>query len=396
MANFKIKSKNSAPTLLARPRPLGNGSFVTFSSEDDGFRAYVHQDVLDFIAGVARHAEPDEAIGLLAGRICYDPRNGPYTLVMAADGASKEEVEASPSHVRISATGHASVRRRLEDSHPDREIVGWYHSHPHYPARFSLVDAKEQATWNDPNHIGIVFSGTERKEPFGVYRGPGAILLARALDSSSAPVIEDAAVEETPHFLPKVKESPVVHALPHGARPAVRARKVATVLLWAFALTVIAAVASIIWLHYRVRSLENRRDVSQANRPHEQQPANEPTASASRQAPSTPGASDQPLPDDNAAPDNVRMADKPILRTRANPLVPEAAQTRTASARNGQRSNRVAANSNRRLKKREDNARRISSTPNANTQGGNRSKSPQKPAPAVGSPAPVATPSNPL
>src|SRR6185295_769032 len=102
--------------------------------------------------------------------------------VMAAEGARGLELRSTPTLVELLPTGHARVRRRLEDAHPDREIVGWYHTHPHYNANFSTMDIEEQSTWSDPDHIGIVYSGIDKVEPWGVYRGPRAILLRPEID----------------------------------------------------------------------------------------------------------------------------------------------------------------------------------------------------------------------
>src|SRR6185503_13845852 len=135
--------------------------FCAFVSERDGFAALIHHNVKEAIAREAFEALPNETIGLLAGRVLRDER-GPYTLVLAAQGARPDEIDATPSHVHISANGHADVRSRLEASAYGLDIIGWYHSHPRFPARFSSVDVTEQSTWRDPNHIGIVISGNDQ------------------------------------------------------------------------------------------------------------------------------------------------------------------------------------------------------------------------------------------
>ena len=175
MANIKIRTKHNGP----RPRPDDNAALEAFVADGDGFRAYVHSGVLDSIREHAKVAGRNETIGLLMGRICRDLKGGPYTLVMVAEGAKEGEYESTPSYVELSTEGQLSVRRRLEDTHPDREIVGWFHTHPSYSPHFSSVDTDQQRTWNDPDHIGIVYSGISPTEPFGVYRGPDAIRLRR-------------------------------------------------------------------------------------------------------------------------------------------------------------------------------------------------------------------------
>jgi proteasome lid subunit RPN8/RPN11 len=173
-----FKPKNTPHShLLTRPRPTADTDWACYCSSTDEFEAFIHKSVLNQIHYEAKQAAPDETIGLLAGRVWRD-EIGPYTLVMAAAGARPHEIEATPSHVRISGDGLAQVRERLEADNPALEIVGWYHSHPAFRAQFSVTDRVEQSTWNDPNHIGIVYSALQGEPPYGVYRGPEAAQLS--------------------------------------------------------------------------------------------------------------------------------------------------------------------------------------------------------------------------
>ena len=287
MSHFKVKSKSGSPTLLMRTRPDDNDSFVAFAAQGENFGAYVHRDALAYIAAAARAAAPNETIGLLAGRVCYDPQTGPYTLVMSADVARPGELEANPGYVHISAEGHARVRRRLEDFNPDREVVGWFHSHPTYTARFSPVDEREQATWSDPNHLGIVFSGNEPNEPFGVYRGPDSILLqqkrplpATITQGRPTPPLREMngpLMVDSPHQ-PQLQQPSSEQKMPPSPRPGQRpftgtARdnvykptpplpnfsvKRGVTVLCVIALLTAASLACTVWLYGRVRALEKR------------------------------------------------------------------------------------------------------------------------------------------
>jgi len=176
MEYFQPRTKPNFSTVPFVSRPANRQTFLVFASEQNGFEALVHVDVGIAISEKAEKAFPNETIGLLAGRILRDER-GPYTLVLKSEGARSNEIEASPSHVRISANGQAQVRSRLETSAYGLDIIGWYHSHPKFSARFSSEDLIEQSTWRDPNHIGIVISGIDHATPLGLYRGPQAMFL---------------------------------------------------------------------------------------------------------------------------------------------------------------------------------------------------------------------------
>ncbi len=186
MSNITIRKRPGAAAHLFRPRPQDDGPFHRWVDDHNRFFVYVHVDVLEFIRNEARRAMPNETIGLLAGRVCEDPKTGPYTMIVAAENARSQEFEASRAHVRLRGPGQACVRRRLEDAHPDREIVGWYHTHPGYPSHFSSVDIDEQKNWSDRNHIGIVYSTTDAEE-FGVYQSSDAIRL-KPVETNRIPV----------------------------------------------------------------------------------------------------------------------------------------------------------------------------------------------------------------
>jgi hypothetical protein len=163
--------------------------------------------------------------------------------------------------------GHDKVRRRLEDAYPDRELVGWYHTHPNCAPRFSRVDADEQATWNDPGHVGIVYSGVEPAEPFGVYRGPDASLLRRRTDvvpGEEQGRGRDGDAQEEPAREPEPPAQPATPARvptqapnPNGARSN-RRRRLKAALLYLVLLLLVCLLGGLYWLHYRVQSVEAR------------------------------------------------------------------------------------------------------------------------------------------
>lgn len=275
MANIRIRAKQSTMARLTRPWPADNSFFEAWTSETDGFRAYVHQDVIALIKQHAKRAGPYEVIGLLAGRICIDPKNGPYTLVMAAEGALDGEFKSSTGHVELLPSGHNNVRCRLEDAYPDREIVGWYHTHPQFTPRFSYVDADEQATWSDPNHVGIVYSGIDSTEPFGVYRGPTAILLQPLRDGE---LIEQAHTRnrspepqrvltrgpgrnqngETSGIQRALHSTSEVYDQDLAPTRSVRSRNLQIVMLCAIALIFAVLLGFLYWLNHRVSLVEAR------------------------------------------------------------------------------------------------------------------------------------------
>jgi proteasome lid subunit RPN8/RPN11 len=264
MEYFQPRPRTTYPNLPFISRPSLEREFSAFVSEQDGFAALIHQDVKESISREAVKALPNETIGLLAGRVLRDER-GPYTLVLAAQGARPDEIDATPSHVHISANGHAQVRNRLEGSAYGLDVIGWYHSHPRFPARFSPVDVTEQSTWRDPNHIGIVISGIDHVDPFGVYRGPKATLLTNSV-AIPPPPPPSARLQFFEYFKRSIVPTRVSHsetalAVPPvtKSRPAkaeTRLGSIARVLPWVLTFGLLGMLPSLAWLNSRISRIE--------------------------------------------------------------------------------------------------------------------------------------------
>jgi hypothetical protein len=126
----------------------------------------------------------------------------------------------------------------------------------------------EQSTWGDPNNIGIVFSGTQRDEPFGVYRGPAASLLSRRRAEPPRAALQPSVKAErgarpappvtTGRTPPNYSHAPAVVRPPSRGVPFTRllaslSRGSLRLLLL---LTALCLLASVLWLHVRVRSVE--------------------------------------------------------------------------------------------------------------------------------------------
>jgi proteasome lid subunit RPN8/RPN11 len=372
-----IPKQASAPLLPFVTRPLASNDLTLFASESDGFTAYIHCRVLEAISRAAKRAYPYETIGLLAGRILRDEK-GDYALVIATEGVREGEVEATHSHVQMSASGQAQVRRRLENSAYGLDIVGWYHSHPAFPARFSGVDMTTQAAWDDPNHIGIVFSGLNRGETFGVYRGSGSVLLAPQQMLSSVPFEGHKAARQEEEVAPMtvaVRSSGEV--VPGDDQTVARPAYVPAVLKpsgfgrvvpWVLLLALITTIASVDWLSRRLSNVESRIEdlagTGDSNRAVEAQPHPALSPSSTRRAVGADSQGGVPLPEQQTPED--------FSPVRANPkLPPPAASASDVPSRKrrkvapekapGKNAGRRGAGANRKSAKAEKTASRANS-----------------------------------
>jgi proteasome lid subunit RPN8/RPN11 len=244
----------------SRLRPATNKELVCFASVRSGFEVYIHRSVLNAIECEAARARPHETIGLLAGRFWQD-NQGDYTVILAIEGAQDGEIDASPSHVRISAAGNARVRNRLEANYIAYDIVGWYHSHPTFPPTFSLTDMEEQTTWKDRDSVGIVYSGLPASKPFGefgVYQGPDGEKLSWRL---SPPEPRPTRKLELPEGNGgQAASHPVTHVLERGPREGLTKSladwRNINFPLWVFAFGVIGLLVGILWASYRTQRIE--------------------------------------------------------------------------------------------------------------------------------------------
>lgn len=150
-----------------RPRPK-SGPWLAFG---EGARTVlVHHGVLVAVRAWASLGEPNERLGLLAGRGCEDS-SGPYTLVMGA--VPTAGAVGSRAHVAGDVQAMWRTRETLLACYPVAEVVGWWHTHPGYGTHFSGTDRETQATYRAEHLVGLVVDPRIPGERgFGLYVGP--------------------------------------------------------------------------------------------------------------------------------------------------------------------------------------------------------------------------------
>jgi hypothetical protein len=137
----------------------------------------VHPRVCGLLAVTARHAQPCETGGLVAGRLLRDTE-GPYTLVLEAVTAPREA--GQPGRLTLSPELTARLRERAAGEFPSCDIVGWWHSHT-VEGGYSEVDQANQRMWTDPGHVGLLVFARASSRRALAYLGPGSRLM-RTLD----------------------------------------------------------------------------------------------------------------------------------------------------------------------------------------------------------------------
>lgn len=141
---------------------------------------FVHHGVLVAVRTWAGLGDPNERLGLLAGRGCEDAE-GAYTLVVGAVLASG--AVSNRAHVSADVGVMQCARQLLLERYPVAEVAGWWHTHPGYGTQFSGTDRETQATYRNDHLVGLVVDPRiAGPAGFGLYVGPNADRLAAAED----------------------------------------------------------------------------------------------------------------------------------------------------------------------------------------------------------------------
>ncbi len=158
-----------APAPLFREPPGPREPYLEFL-DTKGFRCFIHRTAVEQMAHWARQAEPNETLGLLAGRLCTD-NQGIYLVIH--DAVHSDQRSAGPGHVHADWQAQEATRRALERECRLLEAVGWWHTHPGGIGLFySGTDRANQRTWSSPHAVGLVLDPGLHREGMKVYRGP--------------------------------------------------------------------------------------------------------------------------------------------------------------------------------------------------------------------------------
>ncbi len=168
---FRAVAQVDPPPLFREP-PEPREPYLKFL-DTNGFRCFIHRRAVERMARWARRAEPDETLGLLAGRLCTDNRG---TYLVIHDAVHTEQRSAGPGHVHADWQAQEATRRALERECRLLEAVGWWHTHPGGIGLFySGTDRANQRTWSSPHAVGIVLDPRLHREGMKVYRGPESV-----------------------------------------------------------------------------------------------------------------------------------------------------------------------------------------------------------------------------
>jgi len=162
------------PEPLRQPRPDDASGVVVQAGDGPPQEPEVFLH-LDAVAVVLEHATDNprvEAGGLLVGEACMDEA-GAYVLVEAAiAAATTDATSTSLTFTQEAWSGMLAERDRL---YPERQVVGWYHTHPGLRVFLSAPDQFIHRGFFSGKHDVAVVVDPRRRE-WGVFRRHGDCL----------------------------------------------------------------------------------------------------------------------------------------------------------------------------------------------------------------------------
>ena len=139
-----------------------------------GFRINMPKDVFDKIVGLAKSDSSSEICGVLAG-IPYKDEDGCY--VEVSDAIEGKYADSRTKQVTFTHKTWQYINREMDERHPDKVIVGWFHSHPGYGPFLSKDDIFiYKHYFNAPWQVSFVVDAVSGQERFFCWAEGGTII----------------------------------------------------------------------------------------------------------------------------------------------------------------------------------------------------------------------------
>lgn len=188
LANPVHRSKRFRPlptevvTPTQRPRTEAVHGQRVFSCSK--LTVIVPETIVARLCRFAENAWPLEWLGQAVGHRYVDA-DGDYVVVLGI--VPDTDAIATAGMVKSTSKSEFNTRTAATVLYPDGEVLAWVHTHPGYGARFSSQDFRNQRTWTEPYHLGIVVDPSDARGVMSVYRGPEGELMQLVEPSSPRP-----------------------------------------------------------------------------------------------------------------------------------------------------------------------------------------------------------------
>jgi proteasome lid subunit RPN8/RPN11 len=164
---------------------------------EDRFQVVVRQSVLNTIHRHGASVQDIEVCGVLVGNVYHDT-SGPWLYVERAiegNGATQRAAQ-----VTFTAETWEHIQSVMDKEHPDKRILGWYHTHPGFGIFLSDMDVFIQENFfPEPWQVAFVYDPKAKEEGVFLWQGGRP-------DTDRFLLEEDAAVEEATRTVRAAKD----------------------------------------------------------------------------------------------------------------------------------------------------------------------------------------------
>jgi proteasome lid subunit RPN8/RPN11 len=159
------------------PASVGRG-------RETGFQVVVRQSALNTLHRHGVSSPEIEVCGVLIGQVYHDA-SGPWLYVEYAIEGNHATQRAA--QVTFTAETWEHIQSVMDREHPDRRILGWYHTHPGFGIFLSDMDVFIQENFfPEPWQVALVFDPQAKEEGLFVWR-EGRTTVERFLLEEDAP-----------------------------------------------------------------------------------------------------------------------------------------------------------------------------------------------------------------
>lgn len=172
------------------------------------FRVIARQSVLNDIHRHAHSRLDAEICGVLVGDV-YRDGDGLFLHIEAS--IRGEHATSELAGVTFTAETWSYMQGIMDERHPGKKIVGWYHSHPDFGVFLSDMDLFiHRHFFNLPWQVAHVYDPIRREEGVFVWRSGEPVIEPFAVQEDEEPVVleslEPAKEEEAPNTLPSIAD----------------------------------------------------------------------------------------------------------------------------------------------------------------------------------------------
>jgi proteasome lid subunit RPN8/RPN11 len=168
-------------TLTIKPWPAAR------THRAGGFQIVIKQSVLNDIRRHGRSSN-HEICGVLVGDVFLDD-HGPYLYIQSS--LRGNFASAKTTAVTFTAETWTDIQQTMEQRHPEKKILGWYHTHPNFGIFLSDMDLFiHENFFGLPWQVALVFDPVREERGIFVWRNNKTVLSEAVVELDVPPDVE--------------------------------------------------------------------------------------------------------------------------------------------------------------------------------------------------------------